>query len=118
MSTPPSNPAPSSSNQAPDLDYAPPTRPAIPKLQLELPVLTTLTAAPILINVFLNLDLPPGQIAEAIWLGFGAVLPWRYAVTGRHWLWAGLLALFCTLCVLAWLTAGICHWCGITPFWL
>lgn len=42
-----------------------------------------------------------------IWLGFGVVLPWRYALAGRYRGWAGFLLVVCTLLAAAWFIIGV-----------
>ena len=82
------------------LDYAPPTDRR--GISLELVILIALTIAPICLMLLFEPDMPSGRIAMAIWLGFGSVLPWRYAFKGRHDVWATLLAVPTTLLALAW----------------
>jgi hypothetical protein len=88
-----------------ELDYAPAE--TSPVFTVELLVLIAVSLAPVGMLCFLDLDRPSGKIAEAVWLGFGVVLPCRYAIGGRHRLWAGCVLLICLTLTVMWLLAGL-----------
>jgi hypothetical protein len=66
-------------------------------------LLLSLTIAPLLV-IFGALDTvgesPAATVFWCVWVGIGAVIPWRYARRGEQPVWAGILAVICTLLLL------------------
>jgi hypothetical protein len=81
-------------------------------------LLLSLTIAPLLV-IFGVLDTVGESVAATVfwcmWVGIGAVLPWRYARHGEHPVWAGILAVICTLLLLWVLVLGA--W-GLIHTWM
>ena len=75
-----------------------------PLFTLEFLLLSAFTLAP-LTMIFLPTDAGPFEsrgwtILWCIWVGSGAILPWRYVRRGDHPLWAGLIGTFASLLLL------------------
>jgi hypothetical protein len=80
---------------------------------LELILLVGLTTAPLL-QMFGVVGTPfetlGGTVLWCVWVGAGAVLPWRYVRRGKHSVWAAVLAVFCSV-LLLWVL-------GLEAYWL
>ena len=89
------------------LNYATPTTPAGVGHIVKLSTPTILTCASVAIMLFVNTDVFTGRVILFVWIACGAVLPWRFALHGRHRAWAITLIVICSLLGIGWIV-GMC----------